>query len=167
MDPVTLAATIVGSYLVPYLSIGADKIAQGVAGKLGQTAADHFNEVAAKLWRRVRGTFSPGNEQKALDVFEEDPEELKGKVRKTLQLKLEQDSRLKQELNDLVDAPAPDGTSTGAQIRDVVNAIVQDFRQADFRYARDVQIIGAQHTHGDTPSSAPRSPEDTPPAGRD
>ena len=144
IDVAVLATTIVGSFLVPYVKLGAKKIAEGIAGKLGDAAAEQVTGLTEKIWGRVRSIFSSEGERFTLSQFEHDPEAAKGLVESLLRRKLDQDGSLAQEFSALVNTPTPDGMSTGAQIMNAHIAGIADARGADFSGSAGVEIVGVK-----------------------
>jgi len=156
IDVALLATTLVSSFLLPYVKMGAEKIAEEVTGKLGKGAAEHVTGVASKVWDRVKSVFSSDTDKATLTQFEKYPEQARDLIIAVLQEKLEQDRHLAQELAELVDSPGPDGRSTtGAQIMRAGIAGIVDLRQADFSRARGINITAVNQ--GTPPS--PTSPE--------
>lgn len=123
-----LAATVVTSFLRPYLEKGAKRIAEEVTGKVSEAAADHVTGVAENIWNRVKGAFTAPTERNVVELFKDDPEAMQPMMEKTLSKKLEEDSALAQDLEKLVNKPSPDGSGTGAQIIGATYAGIVDLR---------------------------------------
>jgi hypothetical protein len=130
IDVAVLATTVVTSFLLPYVKMGAEKLAEEVTKKASQAAADHVIGVAKKVWNRMTKVFSSEKEQNTLEYFKDDPEAFQAAVEKMLREKLEKDSKLAQELDELVNAESPDGKGTGAQIMNAAIAGIVDLRGA-------------------------------------
>jgi hypothetical protein len=130
MDPVSLAAAVVGTFLVPFLKEGARSLADAVSRESGTAAAGHAVDVAERLWQRVRSLFTGSDERQALEAFERFPEDLQKRVETMLRQRLEADTQLLSELTGLVTLPAPDGASTGVQVMRAHIAAVIDNRNA-------------------------------------
>src|SRR5215471_4815023 len=100
MDPASLAASIVGTFLVPFVTNGARELG---------------GDVARQLWERVRSLFSEPDERQSLDLFEKRPDVHSTAIETLLRERLEADPGLRAELEALV-RPAQPGASAGAQI---------------------------------------------------
>jgi hypothetical protein len=157
IDTAVLATTIASSFLLPYVKIGVEKLAEGMAENVGKAAANHATALAKKVWERVNGLFKSQKEQNTLELFKENPDELKGLMEKILRQKLEEDKSLAQELSDMINAPGPDGTSTGAQIMNAGIAGVLDARGANFANASGMNLAGVML--GNPPSQRPTEPK--------
>lgn len=137
-----LATTIVTSFLLPYLKLGGEKIAQKITEKLGGAAADQTVGVTKKVWDRVKSAFTSDRDQNILKEFEEDPESAKPLIEAKLKKKLEQDPGLAEDLHQLINAPGSDGISTGAQIMNAHVAGILDARGANFSNSSNVKLAG-------------------------
>lgn len=158
MDPVSLATTIVGSFLVPLLKRGARELAETLSRESDSATADQLVRTSGTLWERVRSLFDGADERKALELFERFPEDLERRVEAMLGERLEADEALRSELERLVTRPTPDGASTGAQIMQAHFAVVIDNRNA--RIGGSSRIIGMNFQSPKTPSVPPgRRPE--------
>jgi hypothetical protein len=154
-----LAATIVGSFLVPALKAGWDTVSQKVAEAFGQEAGEQTVGLTKRLWGRVKDAF--GGEPKeatALELFEEDPETYSTAVERLLAKRLEQDPDLARELEALVAEPVGGTAMTGAQIMGAENVGLVDLRQADLRHAHHLEIIGQKIGPADPPSTRGSTP---------
>jgi hypothetical protein len=165
IDLVALAATVVGSYLVPYLTMGAEKMGEELAGSVGASAASHLTEASKNIWERVKAAFSSDREGQALTQLREFPDEGGPEFVQTILLrKLEKDPRLARELHELVEAASPDGGATsGARVMQssgIVNLL--DARGADFSHSQHARVAGA--IYGD---KLPELPKTTDPATPD
>src|SRR5689334_14827911 len=118
MDPVTLSATIVGSFLVPLFKGGANALGDALA------------QTSRQLWERVASQFAGPTERKALELFERDPEKLRELVDAMLRERLQADEQLRSELDGIVGEATQRGASTGAQITGADNAVVIDNRES-------------------------------------
>jgi hypothetical protein len=147
IDLATLATTVVATFLVPYAKVGMQKLAEGLGQEVGKASAQHAGQVTGQIWQRVKAAFSSPKEQTTLDLFQEEPDEMKGLLIKKLREKLEQDPDLAQTLAGLINQPGPEG-NTGAQIMNAGLAGVADLRHADLSHARDMNIAGVMM--GDT-----------------
>ncbi len=142
IDIAMLAATVISTYLLPFLKDGAKSLGEELSKKLGENAAKHVTEAAPKIWERVKKAFSDNDEIITLGLFEKSPEVYEEPVKKILQRKLQDDDQLSQELNQMVRGPEEKGQSIGAQITDAVNAGIVDLRGATISGSNNV-ITGA------------------------
>lgn len=144
-DLVALATTVVSSFLVPYVKLGIDKIAEKITEKAGETAADKAVSTTQKVWDKVKAMFS-GEDEAALQNFEKYDGAGEDLIIKILAKYLEENPSFAEELDDLVNPPKRndkgDG-STGATVMKAHIAGIVDARNADFSNARDVNITGA------------------------
>lgn len=155
MDPATLASTIVGKFLFPYVKVGAEKLVEEFKKKMDDATAKHAAGLAKKAWDRVKAAFSEEKDQGTLEQFEQYPDAAKPLVEAVLTQRLEQDAQLKKDLTALVDEKGPDGQSTGAQIMNAGIAGILDARGADFSHAQGLTLAGAMFT---TPPPEPPKP---------
>ncbi len=117
IDVAVLASAVVANFLAPYAKMGGDAIAQAVANKVGQAAAEHTTGTAAKVWNRVKAAFGSKPEDEAvLAQLETRPERAAPLVEDILKEKLEKDEKLARDLEKLVSAPSPDGAGDSLQI---------------------------------------------------
>lgn len=137
-----LTTTIVTSFLLPYAKLGFEKFGEAMLEKLGETAAEPLIATTKKIWQRVKTAFSSEEEKATLAQFEKRPEAAQTLLAAMLKEKLEQDAALAQELSELVHAPVPGSTSTGAQIMQANIAGILDLRNADFSGASNVRLAG-------------------------
>jgi hypothetical protein len=142
IDTTVLATTIVSSFLLPYLKLGVEKIADKITEKLGGAAADQAVDVTKKVWDRVKSAFSSERDQHVLSEFEEEPEATKLLIETRLKKKLEQDPGLVEDLNRLINTPIPGGASTGAQIMNAHIAGILDARGANFSNSNNIKLAG-------------------------
>ena len=148
IDSTALAASVVSSFLLPYVKLGAEKLSEEMGKTLGNVSAEYASGVVKRLWERVKAVFSSDDEKTVLAQFEKRPDAAKALVESILQEKLGQDSRLAQELMELINTPGPDGKSTGAQIMQAGIAGIVDARGANFTHASGVTISGVTVGHG-------------------
>lgn len=159
LDLAALATTVVSSFLWPYAKKGLEKIGEEVGKNVSESAAKHAVSLTEKIWARVEGLFQTPKEKTALELFQDDPNEMKGKVEKMLREKLEQDEAAAKELSEMANAPGPDGATTGAQIMQAGIAGIADLRQAHIAGSGNV-VAGV--IYGGTPQQPPTPPK---PAG--
>lgn len=148
IDTTVLATTIVSSFLLPYLKLGGEKIAEKITEKLGTAAADQTASVTKKVWDRVKSAFSSERDQHIFSEFEEEPEATKALIEAKIKKKLEQDPSLAEDLNHLANAPVLDGTSTGAQIMNAHIAGILDARGANFSNSNNINLAGVMIGEG-------------------
>ena len=126
--PIEIAATIVTSLLMPYLKMGADKMAETLTGEGGKAIGDYTVDLAKKAWEKIKSSFTSEEETSALEMFEKRPESAAPVMQEVLEEKLATDPDLKAELEKLLKASGPGG-QTGAQILGD-NAHLLDMRNA-------------------------------------
>ena len=142
IDPGPLTNTIVTTFLLPYAKLGLEKFGEAMMEKLGETAAEPLIATTKKIWQRVKTAFGSEEEKATLAQFEKRPEAAQPLIEALLKEKLEQDATLAQELTELVHAPMPGSTSTGAQIMQAAIAGILDLRGANFAGASHVRLAG-------------------------
>ncbi|MDZ4751060.1 MAG: hypothetical protein SGI87_05545 [Flavobacteriales bacterium] len=144
IDVIALATTVVSSFLVPYVKVGANKIAEIIAEKVGESAAKKAVEVTQSVWKKVQIAFS-GDEEAVLQNFEKYEGAGQDLMIQILKKKLEEDSEFAHEINQIINPPlanSPESSSTGASIMKAHIAGIVDARKADFSNARNVNITG-------------------------
>jgi hypothetical protein len=160
--PIEIAATIVTSLLMPYLKMGADKMAETLSGEGGKAIGEYTVDMARKAWGHIKAAFSSEEEATALEMFEKRPEAAAPVMKEVLEEKLAKDSNLKAQLEELLQASSGPGGQTGAQIiGDYAHLL--DMRNAQVSGSRNVfagAIYGnaAVENQGRRP---PRQPEQT------
>jgi hypothetical protein len=142
-DVAALAATIVSSFLVPYVKAGVVEIGKELSKKVGDSAAAQVTGLTQKLWDRIRSVFAEEDDRGALSQFEKRPELAKALIQSILEEKLENDSSLARELDELINTPAQDGLGS---ITDIMNnsglAGVVNVNNSDFRHSTGTTIVG-------------------------
>lgn len=146
IDIAVLTTTIVSSFLVPYLKLGAEKLVEEVGKTFGKSAGKHTLEVSKRIWKSIKTKFNSKDNKVILKHFEKSPEEASKLIEKLLKEMLLSDIDYANELNDLINLPSPDGQGTGAQIMQAHIAGIVDLRNADFRGTKDVSIKGVSIT---------------------
>ena len=144
LDLAVLATTVVSSFLLPYVKIGAQKLVESMAGQVGKSTAEYGAGGAKQLWERVKEAFSSDDDQEAIVQFEKRPDAAKGLVEAVLKEKFEKDPIFAQELDRLVNSTGPDGKTSGAQIMHAGIAGIIDARGANFTSAQGVHLTGVQ-----------------------
>jgi|SRR6516164_8495314 hypothetical protein len=125
-----LATAVVGQILVPYLKEGAKKIADEASKKFGESAGHYAVDLAGKVWDRVKASFTSDRDKYTVEDFQKKPEAAKALMEDKLLEKLQNDPKLAEELQKLVNAQSPDGKTTGAQIIGATYAGIVDARGA-------------------------------------
>jgi hypothetical protein len=148
MDPLSLAATIVGSFLVPFFREGARRLGEALSDESDSSTADQLVETSEKIWGRLVTLFDEPDERKALELFERFPDDLERRVETMLRERLQADERLLAELYGLVSEPTPGAASTGVQVMRAHNVGIIDNRNADI--SGDATFI-AQNFEGEPP----------------
>jgi hypothetical protein len=92
------------------------RLGDQVVQKAGDTAAKHVTDVTTKVWKRVWSMFTSEADKVILQKFEEKPEAARALFEAELRQKLEQDPQAAEDLDQLVTAPAPDGSGTAIKI---------------------------------------------------
>lgn len=135
MDPASLAASIVGTFLAPFVTNGARELG---------------GDVARQLWERVRSLFSEPDERSALELFEKRPDVHGTAIEKLLCERIEADPGLRAELEALV-RPAQPGASAGVRIMRARDVGVIDNRDAQISGGT---FIGQVNRRPDEPSGS-------------
>ena len=166
IDIAVLATTLITSFVVPYLKLGVEKIAEELTGKVSEAAAEQATGLTKKVWNRVKAAFSSEGEQFTLLQLKDNPEAAKPLVESILKKKLEEDTSLAQELQSLIQTPLGGGSSTGAQIMNAHIAGIVDARGANFAGAHGVDIAGVKIGSvpaplADAPTRSPAPPRKT------
>ncbi len=160
LDIAMLATTVVGSFLMPYVKKGAEKIAEEVTHKFSDAAAEHVTGLAQKVWDRVTGLFTP-KEQPALEMFKENPDEMQAMIEKIVKQKLEENLQVAQEVDAMIHAPAPGGQMDGIQIMNAGVVGVVNMPGANFQGAQNVTIT-AVNQGGQPPTEPTDDPSSQP-----
>jgi hypothetical protein len=142
IDTAALATTVVGSFLLPYVKSGVEKISEEVGKNVSKSAADYVTGLSKKIWERVKAAFTSDRDQVILSEFKDQPEAARLLVETKLMKKLEQDAALAEELDALINAPGPFGLSSGAQIMNSSIAGILDARGADFSGSQGARLAG-------------------------
>ncbi|HXB24883.1 MAG TPA: hypothetical protein VNV25_09150 [Gemmatimonadaceae bacterium] len=146
IDPSAAAAlaTTAMTVIVPYLTAGAGKVADGVAEEVGKRALGFALDTARRVWDRVRKAFDGHGSQAVVEEFAQQPSDGVRMMKNVLARRLEGDPDLAHELTELLDRRDPDTHETASQI--LMNAggdaILLDLRNADFSGSRNVTIVG-------------------------
>jgi hypothetical protein len=110
VDVVALAAVVVGRFLVPRLTDGAEQMLSEVTSRAGKAAADAVADVSTKVWDRIRGLFAKDAGGAAVfEEFEQAPEQMRPAVEAMLAKRLEENPDVARELEALLREPVPGG----------------------------------------------------------
>jgi len=112
IETATLATYVVGSFLVPLLKKGADRLTEDLGAKVGATASDGLVDVAKKLWEKVRGRTRGTSDAPVVDLFEQKPDLMQGALETVVRELVEQDQEFRREVTEMLERAAPDGTPT-------------------------------------------------------
>jgi hypothetical protein len=156
LEIAALAASVVGSFLVPFVKEGAKKLCEAVRDKFSEAAGDEAVHVTKSIWDRVKEAFSSDKEKATLEQFEEFPDEGKSLVEAMLLKKLKEDPKLAADLGALVHKPGPEGKS-------ILNMVADSIGYVDARGATISGGIVAGYVSG-TPPPMPGGPRRPPPA---
>lgn len=125
MDVATLAASTVGSLLVPYFKKGADKLVEAVAAKVGEGVGKQLASAARSAWEIVKEALTSDQEITTLRLFENAPETFQEPVRLMLEQNLNRNPQLAEKLQAILSAPGPGGTTssiiTNAGVAGILN----------------------------------------------
>lgn len=149
LDIAALATTIVTSFLLPYVKLGVEKIAEKVTEQTSSAIAEEATTLTKKVWDRIKGVFS-GDDAKRLEYFESTQGENKDLVVAILKEKLQSDTQLADELDKLINPPTSAPTSGGAQIMKAHIAGIVDARGANFSNSSNVTMTGASVNNPDS-----------------
>ena len=145
-----LAATIVGNFLVPYVKLGAEKLAEKIAGEAGDAAGEQAAGVAKKIWGRIREAFgADAGKAATLDEFERKPEAFAPGVEALLADLLTENRDLADELERLAESNVGSGEQTAVQIMadtvgyfDARGATISGGQNAGVIIGADVERVG-------------------------
>jgi hypothetical protein len=103
IETAALATYIVGSFLVPLLKKGTEKLTDELGEKVGATAADGLVGVAQRLWDRVRGKSRDTDDEPVVDLFERQPDRVESSMVDVVRSLLEADPDFRQEATRLLE----------------------------------------------------------------
>ncbi len=112
MDIASLAATVVGSFLVPLAKEGLKKIKEQVSGLIeqaGEAAGEAAADTIGGVRDKVASLFTSDDDKVILETFESHPDAGAALLEVKLTEKLEEDSEAAEELEKLVTADVPGG----------------------------------------------------------
>ncbi len=153
LDAAALAATIVGSYLVPLVKAGATKLSADLSEKIGAGAADHLGRTAVSLWERVKDLFRGEDDKHMMEEFQDMPDEAAPLLAAKLRRKLEADPSLAEALYATANSQIPGTGATGAQIMNASTAGIVDLRGA--QVTGSGQTFTGVHVEVQDPSRRP------------
>lgn len=142
LDVASLATTIVTSFLLPYVKLGIEEIAEKVTQQASSAVADEATSLTKKIWNRIKDIFS-GDDAKRLATFESTQGENQDVIVSILKEKLQSDTHLADELDRLINPSTSAPRSSGAQVMKAHIAGIVDVRGADFSNSSNVTITGA------------------------
>lgn len=111
-----IAASAIGSFVVPLLVKGNDTITADLGKALGDSAAGAVTNIAQRVWDRIKAAFGSPREQAAVERFEEDPELYAPPVQTLLEERLREDPALVADLVALLQQPVADGHEQAWQV---------------------------------------------------
>ena len=156
-----VAGTVVSSFLAPLLKSGLDALAGEVGQALGEGAGKTWREKAGAVWDKLRGKFSEGGDEVALEELEANPddEEAQALVAMKLKRKLAEEPELAAELDELLTTldKARVTIAGGYEISDVEELSIADARGADFSGSQHARITGKQVGSDAPPRPSPTS----------
>jgi spermidine/putrescine-binding protein len=160
LDIPVLAATIVSSFMLPYVKKGIDGFVSEMSKKTGESAAAQVSGVTKTIWNKVKSAFSSEEDTAALSTFEKRPEVSTALIETILKEKLEQDASLAEELNSLLNTKVPGGSETVAEVINNSGVLgVVNVKQSNFSHSTGATLIGVssrslpkQSTNSDTES---------------
>lgn len=140
---ITLAATVVTSFLLPYIKMGAEEFLAEIASKSGKNIAQHTLEITEKVWDRVKSVFNSEGDQVTLEYFQKNPEKFQEEMQESLTLKLKADGKLMASLTELIHSKlSNDGQTASDVITTTINVRV---RGNVFKNVGEVNISGQQN----------------------
>ena len=157
MDPATLAATALGSFVLPYVKMGADKLAEHISQNAGNGAAEFATDLAHKVWDKVSSLFESDVEKGTLQQFQKQPELIQPVVQSMLTDKLQADPTLAKEVQALVQSSTPGVSNAGALIQ---GAYIAGVVQAQGAHISGGNVAGVQL--GSWPPGGPGAPKAPP-----
>jgi hypothetical protein len=143
-----LASTVVAKFLVPFLAKSAEGMLDDLQQQTSEGAAKAVVDTAGKLWKKVTGAFSSGDDQKAAELFASQPTMMAPVMEDLLRKHLESDPAFRDEVEAMVSQEAENGKTVYSIAADY--SVVIDARNASL--SGNAQIIGM--TVGDKPSPA-------------
>jgi hypothetical protein len=143
LDISVLASTVVSAYLLPYVKLGLQNIAEKVTEVTSDSAAREAVILTKTVWEKVKTIFT-GDDANRLEQFQQTAGDNKDLIEAILKEKLRSDSSFAIELERLVtsNTTLANTESMGAQIAKAHIAAIVDARGAGFQNARGVKITG-------------------------
>jgi hypothetical protein len=153
-----LAASLVGSFLVPLLKDGAEGLAEKLRERTTDAAADGLVGVAQRLWKRVRGKAAETGNDDVITVFEGKPETMQASVEQLVLQMLKDDEAFRAEVSGLVEG-TEDGVARWQLMGETVGVV--DARNAHIEGGIVAGVmVGNQAAPPPAKKSAPPAPED-------
>ena len=126
---VTLASTLVTSFLLPYLQKGADDFLSELASKSGKGIAKHTLVVTEKIWERIKSVFNSESDKVILNYFEKKPDKFKEEMQESLITKMKNDQELVLYLDELANSRFENHEQTVSQIVTTINVTGNSFKE--------------------------------------
>lgn len=143
IDIVSLATTVVSSFLLPYLQKGADEFLNEVTSKSSKSIAQYTLNVTEKIWERVKSAFSSEGDKVTLGYFEKNPAKFQEEMQENLSSKLMSDQELVVYIYELAHSKPQGSEQTAAQI--VTTTINLTISRNVFKNKGDVNISGTRN----------------------
>lgn len=141
-DVAVLAGTIVSSFMLPYAKKGIEELGNELSKKFGNSAASQVSGLTQKLWNKVKSVFSADDDKAALSQFEKRPDASKVLIQAILEEKLQQNSSLAEELNELIKTPTTDGRSVTEIMNNSGIVGVVEVKNSDLSHSTGLTITG-------------------------
>jgi hypothetical protein len=154
IEIVTLAATVVGKFLIPLLMKGKDKLTEDLADKGADAASGALVETAESLWQRIKKRFDRDDEKQAVGLFERNPGEMEKMMLALLEKRLTDDAEFRSQLSDLVEKPVEGTGQTAWQLMGKYVGAV-DARGATISGGNVAGVIVSSPTPTPQPGSPP------------
>jgi hypothetical protein len=117
IDIALIAASAVGSILLPFFQRTGEKVAADIGQRVGDDAAEYATGTARRLWERIKGRLSASDEGRMIsERFERNPEAAAPLLEADLKQKLAEDQGFAEEIAELIQAESPDGSGNVMQI---------------------------------------------------
>jgi hypothetical protein len=110
IETAALATYLVGSFLVPLVKKGAEKLTEDLGAEAGSTVATGLVETARKLWDRVRGKTENTDDKPVVDLFAQQPDKLQATLTEVVKRLLDEDPTFREEASALLEEREGDKT---------------------------------------------------------
>jgi hypothetical protein len=158
IETATLATYVVGSFLVPLMTKGADKLTDELAEMAGATASDGLVEVAKRLWGKVRGKTRDTDDAPVVDLFEKQPDRMEAALEDVVREMLENDEDFRSEVNGMLEKETAGGTPAWQLMGEYVGVVNAQYAHISGNAQVGGVIVGAHPQSAPTPSPT-TSPE--------